>query len=197
MKLERLQYDIIFSVLPLVTYVIFLGAGAIFVGSHQKFGWDMLAYIGVIESWRTSDSTLIQNQAYSSIRSLPDYDQLRGNGTCLPPDYVSYRTDVAHNSNHFAQQLPIAAIKPLYVIILSVLHRGGLSYVRSFAIISAVVFCGLGAITWLWLSLYWSKWAATMFGFLLLVNPEILSIIRSTSPDALALMFLIFGFTCS
>jgi hypothetical protein len=190
---ERLPRRTRFSLLPLFTYLCILGTITLFVARHPKIGWDMLGYIGVIESWNTSDGQLIQNQAYTAVRKLPEYDELTGNATCQPATYVSYRSDVAHNSAHFIQQLPILAIKPLYVVFVSVLHKGGLSYVRSFAIVSAAAYFVLGALTWLWLSRYWSSWTTTVFGCLLIVNPEILSVVRSTSPDGIALAMISLG----
>jgi hypothetical protein len=192
-EIKRFLYHRIFSALPLVTYVIFLGSATIFVATHPKIGWDMLGYIGVIESWHTSDGKMIQDEVYSAIRSLPEYDELTGQSACQPPAYASYRADVAHNSAHFVQQLPILAIKPLYVVFIWALHSGRLSYIQSFEALSAIVYCGLGILIWVWLSRYWAKWSATVFGGLLMINPEFLFVARSSSPDALALLFLCWG----
>lgn len=192
MKTKRVLHAIS-SIGALLVYAAILTGATLLAATHPKNQWDMLGYIGVIESWRTADGQSIHDEAYSAIRGLPEYDELIGRGECQGEAYAAYRSDVAQNSAHFAQQLPILAVKPLYVIIISRLHRVGLSYTRSFAILSAIAYFGLGAITWIWLSRFWSPWAATLFSSILILNPEILSVGRSTTPDALALALIAIG----
>lgn len=181
------------SFFSVITYLCVLVVATLFVETHPKVGWDMLGYVGVIESWQTTDSKLIQDEAYSSIRGIREYDELTGQGACQPAEYRAYRADVAHNSVHFAQQLPILAIKPLYVIFISILHRIGFSYIRSFAVISAIAYLGLGVVTWYWLARYWGEWKATVLSSLLILNPDTMSLLRSTSPDGITLLFVVFG----
>lgn len=178
------------SALPVGIYVVALIAGTTFVGTHPRYGWDMLGYVGVIESWHTSDSRLIQYTAYSAIRQVPEYSELTGAAACQPEAYGAYRADLAHNSEHFSQQLIFYSVKPLYVLIVSAIHRLGLSYAKSFAVVSAVSYFALGWITWLWLSRYWPKWPTLGFCVLVMIDPEIMAVGRATSPDALALAAL-------
>ena len=190
---QRLVSYVTGSFLPQVSYVVLLGGAAFFAATHPKNGWDMLGYIGVIESWHTSDNNAVHDAAYSAIRHLPEYNELTGNSPCEPSVFTSYRADVAQNSAHFVQQLPFYSVKPLYLLAVSVLHRGGLSYPRSFAFLSVIGYFCTGVITWMWLSRYWPKWLSTVLGGLLVINPEIVSVGRSTTPDALALMLIALG----
>jgi hypothetical protein len=184
------------SLLPKVCYVMFLGAAALFSLQHPKYGWDMLGYMGVIESWHTSNSNAILESAYSAIKTLPEYSQLTGSSACQPFEVgglSSYRADVAHNSAHFVQQLRFYSVKPLYVLAVAALHRSGLAYLKSFVLLSVVSYCAVGIVTWIWVSRYWSGWLTTVFAALVMMNPELVSVARSTTPDAFALMFVAWG----
>jgi hypothetical protein len=191
--LESLSSKKAFNLLPLLIYLSVLCLAALFIAKHPKVGWDMIGYIGVIESWHTSDGEVILHQAYSAVEKLPDYGELTGNDKCQPAPYTSYRSDVAHNSAHFIQQLPILSIKPLYVVFVSVLLKAGFSYIQAFEILSAASYFLLGMLAWLWLSRYWSDCATTVFACLLIFNPEMVSVVRSTAPDGLSLVLISLG----
>lgn len=185
------------SLLPQICYLIFLGGLALFSVQHPKYGWDMLAYIGVIESWHTSSDSAIHDSAYSAIKVLPEYNQLIGSTACQPVDsggISSYRADAAHSSAYFIQQLRFYSVKPLYVLAVAALHRSRLAYPASFAMLSAFAYFATGVVTWIWLSHYWSGWLTTLFAALLIINPELMSVGRSATPDAFALMFVAWGF---
>ena len=150
--------------------------------------WDMLAYIGVVESWHSSDPHVIHDVAYSSVQGLPEYKSLVG------IDPVSkYNQRVAADSFDFVQQLPIYSIKPLYCMILAALHRGGLSYTTALNLISAGSFVGLALLAWFWFHQYLDEWWCTVFATLLVVSPPIYTAGRFATPDALELVLVIFG----
>lgn len=156
----------------------------------------MLGYIGVIESWHTSNSDAIHESAYSAITKLREHSELTGSSACQQVEaggLSSYRADAANNSAHFVQQLRFYSVKPLYVLAVAALHRSGLAYPRSFVLLSVVAYFAVGVVTWIWLSRYWSGWLTTVFVALVMMNPELVSVGRSTTPDAFALMFVAWG----
>jgi hypothetical protein len=184
------------SLLPQICYLIVLGGLALFSAQHPKYGWDMLGYIGVIASWHTSDGNAIHESAYSAIKKLPEYGELIGTTASSPVESVgfsSYRADAARSSAYFVQQLRFYSVKPLYVLAVAALHRCGLAYPTSFAMLSAVAYFATGVVTWIWLSHYWSGWLTTLFAALIMVNPELAAVGRSATPDAFALMFVAWG----
>ncbi len=171
-----------------LAYFLIVAGLAVYAFLRPTNYWDMLAYIGVVESWHTSDATSIHSVVYSTIRNVPEYDVLVGNE---PPS--DYNRDVAQDSFDFGQQLPIYSIKFLYCLTLAALHRAGLSYLRALDLISIVSFIGVAVILWLWFRRYLNAWWCAMFAALLLVSPPLYAMGRFATPDALELWFVAMG----
>jgi len=112
-----------------------------------------------------------------------------------PEDVKSpYRDDLAQNAEHFKEQLPFYTVKPLYVLLLSMIEATGLGW-RSGALISGVCFYFLGWIVWWWLRQYYASPAATGLAGILMLNPALLQVVRWTSPDLMAILAVVAG-TC-
>jgi hypothetical protein len=179
------------TVLPIALYVLVAVFTALFSFLHPFAYWDMLGYIGVIESRSTSDATKIHDVAYSAIRHLRTYDDLIGSDTASP--YAPYRSDMARDSIHFTQQLPFYALKPLFVSAVASVHRMGISFPDSFAVVSVGAYALLACVVWFWLYRYFGAWQCVLFGCLLIANPAIISVSRSPVPDALSLSLIAVG----
>ena len=150
--------------------------------------WDMLGYMGVIASWRTTDASSIHEEAYSAIRSKPKYAALVGNDATS-----EIHRDVAHDSVHFVQQLPFYSIKPLYCIAAAGLHRAGFSLPGSLLLISLFSFICYALVAWVWLRKYIGQPWCTIFSGLLILTPPLFHLGRIGTPDALELLLLVSG----
>jgi len=178
---------------PALSYVLLMGL-LVYLAIHlPNNNWDMLGYVGVVESWHTSDIATIHHNTYSSIRTLPQYADLVGEDTRLNAQESYFRRDLAQNSVHFVQQLPFYAIKPLYCIAASALHRAGLSFPKALLLVSVIAYVGVGLLAWLWLGRYQCGWLRAIFAGLLMVSPRITAVSRSATPNALELAIIALG----
>lgn len=110
------------------------------------------------------------------------------------PENVSspYRDDLRTHPNHFAQQLPFYAVKPLYIALLSLGWHAGLGW-RAGAALSGLSFCALGWTVFAWLRRAYSDGAAAAFTAILMLNPTVLQLVRWTSPDMPAIAIAVAG----
>src|ERR1700722_2743454 len=150
--------------------------------------WDMLGYMGVIASWRTTDASSIHEEAYSAIHSKPKYAALVGNDSTS-----EFHRDVAHDSVHFVQQLPFYSIKPLYCIAAAAVHRVGFSLPGPLLLISLFSFICYALLAWVWLRKYIREPWCTIFSGLLILTPPLFQLGRIGTPDALELLLLVSG----
>lgn len=169
-------------------YVLIIGGLTVYALLRPNNYWDMLGYMGVVESWHSSDPHAIHDVAYSNIQGLPEYKMLVG------IDPVSeYNQRVAADSFDFVQQLPIYSIKPLYCMVASALHRIGLSYTTALTLISVGSFVGVALLAWFWFRQYLDEWWCTVSATLLVVSPPIYTAGRFATPDALELVLVALG----
>lgn len=103
-----------------------------------------------------------------------------------------YRDDLRTHPNHFAQQLPFYAVKPLYVALLTWGRDAGLGW-RTGAVLSGLSFCALGWTVFTWLRRAYPDGPATAFTAILILNPTVLQLVRWTSPDMLAIAIAVAG----
>jgi hypothetical protein len=168
-------------------YFLFVGALTSYAFLFPYNLWDMLAYTAVIESWHTSNAIAIHEEAYSSIRNLPEYAALVG---IEPRKDSDYNRDAASDSYHFVQALPFYSIKPLYCLAAYTWHRLGFSYRRSLNLVSIFSFVLVAVLTWFWSRRYLDEWWCAVFAALLVVSPPIYACSRFVTPDALYLAFI-------
>jgi hypothetical protein len=171
-----------------VVYFLLVTGLASYAYRYPDNAWDMLGYMGVIASWRTTDATSIHEEAYSAIHSKPKYAALAGNDATS-----EFHRDVAHDSVHFVQQLPFYSVKPLYCIAAAGLHRAGFSLPGSLLMISLFSFICYALLAWVWLRKYLMDPWCTIFSGLLILTPPLFHLGRIGTPDALELLLLVSG----
>jgi len=171
-----------------VVYFMLATGLASYAYRYPGNAWDMLGYMGVIASWRTTDASSIHEEAYSAIRSKPKYAALVGNDATS-----EFHRDVAHDSVHFVQQLPFYSIKPLYCIAAAGLHRAGFSLPGALLLISLFSFICYALLAWVWLRKYITESWCTVFSGLLILTPPLFQLGRIGTPDALELLLLVSG----
>ena len=176
MKTSRVLFSLLLLAITLVAYFI------------PYYDWDLVAYVGSAMALHEHDSSVIQQQSYSALRTeLPedDFSEIaRGS---------EFRSDVAKNANHFRQQLRFYQIRPLYIWTLAALHSLGIGYVQATRIVSAAAFFLIGVLMRGWLGGYVSEAQASICAILLLIAPVIFSSARTGSPDALSAFVVLLG----
>ncbi len=107
----------------------------------------------------------------------------------------SYEKNMMINAGQFNQQLPFYSVKPLYVLLLRVLHICGAGW-RSGAIISAICYFLLGVVVHRWLGAHYAGLTASLYAACLMLNPTLLQIVRWTSPDLVSTLISVVAMWC-
>jgi hypothetical protein len=107
----------------------------------------------------------------------------------------SYEKNMMINADQFSQQLPFYSVKPLYVLLLRVLHKCGAGW-RSGAIISSICYFLLGVVVHRWLGAHYAGFSASLFAACLMLNPTLLQIVRWTSPDLVSILISVAAMWC-
>jgi len=164
-------------------YVALFAGLSAFALKQPTYTWDLLGYIG--SSVTSSDPQVIYREAFTAIQPIRSNKGIQLENP--------YRTDVAANPFHFAEQLPLYSIKPAYVALLKTLHRFGLPYPKSAVVISAASNFVLAMLLWFWLSSHVDGIALFGASSLIMLSPNLLIISRWATPDALATFIAAFG----
>ena len=106
-----------------------------------------------------------------------------------------YENDMMINADHFKQQLPFYSVKPLYVLLLRVLHICGAGW-RSGAIISAICYFLLGVVVHRWLGAHYANLSVSLYAASLMLSPTLLQIVRWTSPDLVSILISVTAIWC-
>ncbi len=133
-----------------------------------------------------SDQVKIHSEVYEQAKQeLPadDFNEMTG--------AVPFRRDVAENPWHFAEQLPFYSIRPLYIELLAIVHRCGLTYIQATRLVSALSLAVLGILVFLWIKTYVETWRAGLVSGLMLLTSPIFLAGRTGSPDALSGMVVV------
>jgi hypothetical protein len=152
------------------------------------YDWDLVAYVGSAISLQEHDASAIQAKAYEALqRELPedDYQDIASGS--------DFRRDVAHNPDHFHQQLRFYQIRPLYIWTTAGLHAIGIPYVATTRLISGAAFILIGVLLFLWTRRYTSEIHSAWTVLLLLCVPVIFTSARTGSPDAISALLVLAG----
>jgi hypothetical protein len=120
-----------------VIYLWFFLATALHAYYHPLLNWDMIAYMGVAESFTTSDPDKLHDATMADMKEVDDA------GTF----YHHHDKDpLINTAESFRQQLPFFSIKPLYTGAVWLLHALGIAMSKATWMLSILGFLGVGAI---------------------------------------------------
>lgn len=177
------------SALILVLYVLSLALSSIHVYRKPVYATDSIQYMGNALLMEETDVVRIHDRVYAELkRSVPEsaHRVLIGEDPAASEDHNRPRRDRARDPYHFAEFLPLFAIRPLYNQTLWLVSQTGLGLVHSGVLISAASYFLMGILLFLWLGRY----AGSVFGFamalLLMMSPPLTELGRETTSDALA-----------
>jgi hypothetical protein len=178
------RYDIyIFSIL--------LAIGAAYALAKPTFNWDMLGYIGVVNSYETDSIVKAHSETYEAVSEVvpaDKYKELLGHGSS------NYRNTIYKNAEAFSQVLPFYSSKKLYVLIVFLLTKIGANYVYATIIPSVISYVALGYIIFGWIRKYFLMPYNLIFAGALLFSPPLLQIAKLSTPDALSALIILLSF---
>jgi hypothetical protein len=158
---------------PYALLFLALSAAAL---AQPTYTWDLVGYIG--SSIDSSNPEFLHQETFGAIRSIKENKNLQLENP--------YRADIAANPYHFAQQIPLYSIKPVYVALIKGLHHFGVSYPRSAVSISAASNFLLALLLWFWMSPYLGSLPRFAACVLIMLSPNLLELSRWATPDALS-----------
>ena len=168
------------SFFPYVLLFLGLSVAALF---QPTYTWDLVGYIG--SSIDSTTPEVIHHQTFEVIQSIQPNKNLQLDN--------SYRQDEVANPFHFAQQLPLYSIKPVYVSLIKGLHHFGVPYPKSAVVISAASNLLLALLLWFWMSPYLGGLSRFVICSLIMLSPNLLVLSRWATPDALATLLAALG----
>lgn len=176
--------------LCIALYVAAFGYATVRGVLQPALNWDMVAYVGTVVSWETHGVQTLYERTMADVKQV------------VPGWYYKQITQtipLSTTPEHFAQQLPIYRIKPLYVGLTWLTHAAGIAPTLSQAtsLVSAASFAALALVL-----LYWkprqlgrSSWLLALFALGWLGEWPLVSLARLSTPDALATLLLTAGVT--
>lgn len=161
--------------------LLLLAAVAAYRTTDRDWNWDGLAYMACAVSWSEPDPVKLHAMVYREARAqmpAPAYQALAAGNP--------YRSDLAGNPFHFAEQLPFYDSRTLYIGLIVLLRRLGMSYISAMKLLSAAGFAALGLIFFRWVRKYFRALPAAILSAAIMLSTPVWGLARIFSPDALA-----------
>ena len=158
---------------------------------YPEYSTDGFSYMGNAVAMSGASVQVIHDAVYRDAKAgipEPVFKHLTGDDPSEPlPERRSFR-ERAIDPYRFAEFLPCFAIRPLFNLLVYVLHfKLGVGLLRSIVILPVVSYWLMGWVAWVWMERYVaSAWASLVCASLLLLSPPVWELARSTTPDALS-----------
>ena len=145
------------------------------------YNWDMVAYIGVAQSYISTNKAEIHRNTYDQLQKY------------LPPERFDeridadiFRSSMYKNADYFSQQLPFYSVKPLYPALMLALNFIGVNFVSASVWISKISFLLCMLVILIWLGRYLKKETASLMVLLILFFNPALFFSSFSTPDSLS-----------
>ncbi len=165
----------------IILFVLLLAGLVRFAWIYTFYNWDILPYTALVNE-PSSDPVKLQASAYTAA----DAETPREAALDLRGGAINhrYRADMAENPWHFAEQLPLYSVKPLYILVLAGIHRLGVGTLNAARVVSLLSYVFFGTILFLWMRPHTGALLAAAGSGFLLATAEILGCGAQTTPDA-------------
>lgn len=160
--------------------------------SKPLHNWDLVVYVGAAVSYEGGDAATIHKATWDEIRqrvSPEKYALLSGESIGH-----GFRIAVANDPESFIQQIPLAAVKPLYPVLMYAVGQFGVNLLTASVLISASAYCLIGLLCFIWLRKHYSPLIAAIIAACLVSMPFVQDLSILSTPDALSVLFLLLGF---
>jgi hypothetical protein len=144
--------------------------------------WDMLGYMACAVSIDVQNSDSVHSITYNHAKaelSHKDYEAL------VNPTN-NYRKRNLEDSEYFHEQLSLYSIKPLYILLVYLFFKAGISLTAATVLPSVLAYAGIGWLLFFWMMKFISTFRAFIFSVLLMLSPPLWETAMSSTPDALA-----------
>jgi hypothetical protein len=154
---------------------------------HPFMNWDMVAYMGVVESYSTDDPQAVYDNTMGRLKGLFHRESY---------ERITQKNVLSNNATAFHQQMPFYNIKLLYTGAIYLLNQSGMPMFLATYMISIVGWLAIGALL-MWFrprALDAGLWWLLMAWFVSF-RPSPLSIVAALStPDTLCIALSLAGF---
>jgi hypothetical protein len=163
-------------------FLVFTAAITIYSVMKADYSWDSLAYAGCVLQFENSDTDKIHRSVYDLLKTSADdktyLQHTSGN---------SYRETLSECAECYNNTLPFYRIKILYIALIYIIHKLGVSLFFSITLISGA-FYFLACITiYIWLGKSVTNEIHRLIASLLLsVSPFLINASSNTTPDMLS-----------
>lgn len=189
-----------------VCAIVYMFVMSAYLAMRPSYDWDMLPYVAVALHMSGTPTDHLQQATYDAVRAeIPPaaMDALTGQ---LTPESVAatssmttladtdFRKAVAADPAQFLAQLPFYSVKPVYPVLVALVHAmTGLRPVASGMIVSVTAFFGIGILFFVWFSRWLPPFIAFAVMALLVLNPFLVIQARTVGPDILSIFTLMLG----
>lgn len=169
---------------------LFALAGVLAFNAFSKplYAWDLLAYIGVVNSYGETDAAAIHERTFSTVREHVPTDVYQG---LTGETGSAYKAATAGNPNYFVQQLPFYSVKPAFPVLMLALNKVGMNLVSAAYAIPRAAYFAAGLLLFFWIRRYRTLLFTTVATSLLVSLPFFVSLPRYSSPDSLSTLALL------
>jgi hypothetical protein len=168
-------------------YLCALGVASVHLYRTPIYAMDAVQYMGNALLMEDTDIVSVHQRVYAELnRWVPEGARrgLLGNQPGAPQDQNDSRRERARSPQHYAQFLPLFAIRPLYNQSLWLVSKTGMGLVRSAILISVASYFAIGILLLVWLVRYAGAWFGSGMALLLMISPPLTELGRELTSDA-------------
>lgn len=177
------------KVVSRVILILLLFAQAVVCYLKPFYNWDLLGYTGCMISIQEKNIDSIYSKTYEAAKlRLPamNFEELIQSN--------EYRKKSFSDPDFFYDQLKLYWVKPLYILILFILNKTGISAISGTFFLSAFSLFCTGLLFYKWTSRYLPEIYAVVFSALIILSPPFWTIGRYSTPDALSALVILLSF---
>lgn len=162
----------------------------LFAYRKPLYNWDMLAYMAIVlkvdhPEWNAAQ---VHEATYNiSMKKVPSSEY----GYLIQGPY---RERMSKEVAEFDSQLPFYSIKPLYIAVILLFYKAGLSLPMATVLPSILSYFFIGLLLFYWMRKYFKPLHALIVSLLIMYAPFIIEVARMSTPDALSSFCLLAAF---
>jgi len=176
------------SILGVTLLGAFLVLLAWYALSFPSLNFDLMLYIASYLSASSDNALELHTLTYSMLRDYAGPDQFKS--------FVSsgsYAIDLYENSDKFASQVNMYKIKPLYVLVASMLAHAGIHPILAFQLISLISCVLICVILFSWVGRYASHIKSAVIVIFFATGSRMFDLPRVVIPDTFSALILFAG----
>lgn len=176
------------SISGIVLLGIFLVLLSWYALSFPALNFDLILYIASYLSANSENALELHASTYSVLRDYADPDQFRSLVSSDP-----YSNDLYEDPEKFASQINMYKIKPLYILVASILAHLGVHPILAFQLISLISCILICMILFSWLNRYVSHIKSAIVVIFFAIGSRMFDLPRVVVPDTFSALILFAG----